>query len=142
MVPLKYIGTSAYRDKIAKTETRLSLVRTCMMQSFGNSCQDSSPSSNSDILGKFLAPKVGIKMDLVEIYVQMYRLLSMPLYFYKGRRDGGDDEKDERKTVCYSFCKSDGCNAAGTNLPGLLQNVGLITFFAYNNLCKKLSYYI
>ena len=64
MVPLKYIGTSEYRDKIAKTETRLSLVRTCMMQSFGNSCQDSSPSSNSDILGKYLTPKLGIEIDL------------------------------------------------------------------------------
>ena len=139
MVPLKYIGTSEYRDKIAKTESRLSLVRTCMMQSFGNSCQDSSPSSNSDILGKYLTPKLGIEIDHFYLGVSIiYHIKS----FFKGRREGGDGKRDQRKTVCYSFCKSDGCNAAASNLPTFVKNIGLITFFVYYNFYVKLSYYI
>ena len=51
-MPHKYSSSSDYREEIAKTETRLSLVRTCMTHKLGNSCQDSSPPSSSDILGK------------------------------------------------------------------------------------------
>ena len=44
----------SHRDQIARTETRISLIRTCMEQNLGSSCQDSSSRSNMQPISKLI----------------------------------------------------------------------------------------
>ena len=50
--PATYAGTSHHRNQIVKTATRISLTRSCMQQNVGDSCQDSSPSTNILMIGE------------------------------------------------------------------------------------------
>ena len=37
------------------------------------------------------------------------------IVIFSGRNEGSEDKKVKRETVCYSFCKTDGCNTAYKN---------------------------
>ena len=58
----------------------------------------------------------------LEIINQSYVII------FTGRNEESEDKKNKRETVCYSFCKTDGCNAAYKNDAGFLLTIFFSTY--------------
>ena len=64
----------SHRDQIARTETRISLIRTCMEQNLGSSCQDSSSRSNMQPISKLIIITYIFTSALLIQYIKSFNL--------------------------------------------------------------------
>ena len=77
---IRLLGSNikSHRDQIARTETRISLIRTCMEQNLGSSCQDSSSRSNMQPISKLIIFTCIFTSALVLLvkYIKSFNLFS------------------------------------------------------------------
>ena len=66
----------SHRDQIARTETRISLIRTCMEQNLGSSCQDSSSRSNMQPISKLIILTCISTSAFLRLYIKSFNLFS------------------------------------------------------------------